>query len=826
MSVEKVNILNAVEFEKKSIDKYIDMFGIMGDKKGIKLSTNKHGIKTPPYKWKVVDDCDFDNYEEDPHDFAIFTGEYFTNPETNEKVYHDNNILVLDLDFYNPKNNCDVDNHPFTKAFPDFVTRFNTFTIRTKSGGYHVFFKYNDVFSTRMIKDIAYDDKILDIDILTNDSFVYTVGTKLKEDHDDYKIEHLTDVKEMPYDLKMWIIKGTENKFKLRNKPPTPPPPTQVTTQATTQNKILDTDKELNDICNNIDYQYIDNYQDWLKIVWACASINNEDLARNISMKSSKFNESSFQKVYHSYEEGKGITKACLYYYSKQSNQTKHFKTMKKHHKYDEIETPTDAKLAETFCKFYGNNYLICDGKQYHYNGYFWDEKSVGVKIRNQIRNDLSQIYIDMIKPPTSEEVMKKNKQIQKILDAFGNATKCKHIYEVVCDMITNDEIKFNEKPNIFCFKNKVYDLHLNDWIEPNRYDYINQSTRKPFIKPSQQTTDELKEMFVKIFPNEETRKCYMTILATGLYGKTLEKITFSNGSGRNGKGFTNSLMLHLLGDYGAEISPSVLLQKKNDGGGCNAELASMADKRLCIFPEPDEDKKINISVVKDITGGRTLKATKKYSNKTTHNLFATSIIECNQKPKLSGEINTAIKERLIDLEFVSTFTSDPSQYEGVENVYQGNNKVKTVEYQDDNYCSLFLILIPYWKRYYNDNQNLIIPKHIIERNNEYMQESDAVYQWFIDNYQRSTDKKKYVQFKDVFNKFKCSDNRPYVKKEEMNQKNIKKKLINNEFLKSSWKEKTSSARSIFIGWEKKPDDEDDTTFNLQKISQNHLDML
>ena len=101
MSIEKVNILNAVNIEKKSIDKYIEMIGEMiGDKKGIKLTTNKQGNKTPPYKWKVVDDTDnFDNYEEDPHDFAIFTGEYFINPETDEKIYHDNNIMVLDLDF-------------------------------------------------------------------------------------------------------------------------------------------------------------------------------------------------------------------------------------------------------------------------------------------------------------------------------------------------------------------------------------------------------------------------------------------------------------------------------------------------------------------------------------------------------------------------------------------------------------------------------------------------------------------------------------------------------------------------------------------------------
>lgn len=781
---------------------------MIGDKSCIKLSKNNKGIKTPPYKWKVVNEPDFENYEEDPIDMCILTGNYFINPETKEKIYHNNNIIVLDLDIYNPKNKVDIENNPFTKAFPNFIDRFDTFTIKTKSGGYHCFFKYDDELSTRCIKDMVHDDQVLDIDILTNDSFVYTVGCKLNEEHKPYTLEHDQTIKEIPNDLKAWILEGYDNKKQPKMSP-------------MKQTIKIHGDDELSEVCNNIDIQYIDNYQDWCKIIWACASIDNEDLARSISMRSSKFNEESFQTKYNNYEE-RGITIACLYYYSKKSNQDKHFKTMKNYHKYDEIETPSDSKLAETFCKFFGENYIICDGKQYHYDGYFWDQKSVGVRIRNQIRNELSQIYIDMIKPPLSEDIIKKNKQINKILDKLGNASGCKHIYEVVCDIITNDDIKFNEKPNIFCFKNKCYDLHTNEWIEPNRYDYINQSTRKIFNKPSHQTIDDLKEMFVKIFPNEQTRKCYLTILATGLYGKTLEKITFSNGSGRNGKGYLNGLMLHLLGDYGCEISSSVLLQKKLSQSGPNAELASMADKRLCIFPEPDEDQKINIAVVKDITGGRILKATQKYSNKTTHNLYATSIIECNEKPKLSGEINVAIKERLIDLEFVSTFTSDPSQYEGQENIFQGSSEVKTVEYQDKNYSSLFIILLDYWKEYYNNDQNLIIPQHIIDRNNEYMQESDVIFQWFNDNYQRSTDKTKFIKFKDVFNKFKCSDNRPYMKKEEMTQKNIKKKLTNNEFLKGNYKEKTTingkDYRSIFKHWESKETDDDNQNYNKNAI--------
>jgi hypothetical protein len=49
--------------------------------------------------------------------------------------------------------------------------------------------------------------------------------------------------------------------------------------------------------------------------------------------------------------------------------------------------------------------------------------------------------------------------------------------------------------------------------------------------------------MLDKIFIIKDERELYLIILATGLYGQTLEKFILANGEGRNGKGVLNEFV-------------------------------------------------------------------------------------------------------------------------------------------------------------------------------------------------------------------------------------------------------------------------------------------
>ena len=761
---------------------------MIGDKKVIQCSF-KDGKPIFKKGWK--DNQDFQEYDECEDENALMCGMWINNSKK-EKYYHQNGIIVIDLDFYKPKNEWDIEEHPFIKKFGDFVKKFNTFTVKTKSGGYHLYFNYDERFNKTSINQLREDGDKLDIDIISNDSLLFSPRCK------NYEIVKNKTIKDIPEDLSEWLINCM--------KEPLIKDTGNVSPKKEDKKERVETDKELIQICDNIDEEYIDNYRDWLKIIWACASIDNKELGIMISKRGSKWNEESFDNHYDRYEEGRGITKAVLYYYSKMSNQDKHFKIMKEHHKFNEVENPEDQEIALTFCKFYGTDYIINNKQEYYFNGVYWDNKSVETKIKMKLCEDLKEMYKEMLQPPTTEEIMIKNKKFQKIIKYLGTASKVEAIYKFIKIYITNDEIEFDEKPNIFNFKNKCYDLHTNEWIEPNKYDYISQSTRRQYIKPSKEKIQKLKEQIEKIFPIEEEKTLYMTVLATALYGKTVEKFTVANGSGGNGKGYLNELMMFMMGDYGINADCSIVLGNGKPKDGPNAELASIAKKRLVLMSEPNEKQKINIAVVKKMTGGDTITARACHSNKTEHNIYLTLIMECNKKPQMEGRMDKAILRRILDIPFRATFTDKPELFEGQKYIYKGDSNAKSRENKMEYYSALFNILIEYWKIYQKANMEIFVPESIEQRNVEYMKSSDDILQFMETNFEKTENKKDYVKFKDVFQQYK------YIVYKKASMKEVREKIEENDFI-DYYKEKQidgKKLKSIITGYKYKHDDDDD----------------
>jgi len=758
---------------------------MIGDKKVIRCNFRDN---KPFFQKGWKDNETFTEYDESDEPSALLCGMWFKNSK-GEKQYHENAFIVVDLDFYKPKNNWVIEEHPFiTKFGEDFVKSFKTFTVQTKSGGYHLYFNYDERFEKTSINQVREDGDKLDIDIISNDSLLFSPRCE------NYRVVKNKSIKDIPDELSEWLLTNMKTPI-IKDTGKTGTQPTKEAVEA---------DQELIEICGNIDEEYIDNYRDWLKIIWACASIENKPLGIMISKRGSKWDNNSFESHYDRYEEGRGITKAVLYYYSKLSNQDKHFKIMKKFHQFNEIDNPEDQEIALTFCKFFGTDFIINDKKEYYFNGVFWENKSVENKIKMKLYEDLKHMYKKMLQPPTSEEIMKKNQKIQKVIKYLGTASKVKAIYDVIKVYIANEDITFDEKPNIFNFKNKCYDLHANEWIEPNKFDYVSQSTRRSYIKPTKEKIQKLKAEIKKIFPNEEERTLYMTVLATALYGKTLEKFTVANGTGGNGKGMLNELVMFMMGDYAINADCSIVLGNGKPKDGPNAELASIAKKRLVIMTEPNEKQKINISVIKKMTGGDTITARACHSNKTEHDIFITLIMECNKKPQLDGRMDKAILRRILDIPFRATFTDDPSQFEGQDHIYEGDSNAKSRENKIEQYSALFDILIEYWKMYQKDNMNLHVPESIKQRNIEYMKASDDILQFMETNFEKTGDKKDYVKFKDVFQQYK------YIVYKKASMKEVKEKIEENDFI-DFYKEKQidgKKLKSIITGYKIKEDEE------------------
>lgn len=107
-----------------------------------------------------------------------------------------NNIVVIDIDVY--KFNKD---NLFQKELGgvDFIKSFNTFTVKTPRGGYHLYFDYDEEIYTTTNSEIQ-------IDIRNNGGFAVKYGSII--DNKMYKIIVNSEIKKMPNDFKEWLIKN------------------------------------------------------------------------------------------------------------------------------------------------------------------------------------------------------------------------------------------------------------------------------------------------------------------------------------------------------------------------------------------------------------------------------------------------------------------------------------------------------------------------------------------------------------------------------------------------------------------------------------------
>ena len=128
-----------------------------------------------------------------------------------------NNITVVDLDLYKDGEE-DGNINLFNSKFGSDYNVFNTYTVRTGSGGWHLYFKFNP-----LIKQTA--DKDTNVDIRSTGGYVVSAGTHFTTDTGEqraYTVQNDVPIAEMPKDLEQWLLdniyKGTTKSKKQKTK--------------------------------------------------------------------------------------------------------------------------------------------------------------------------------------------------------------------------------------------------------------------------------------------------------------------------------------------------------------------------------------------------------------------------------------------------------------------------------------------------------------------------------------------------------------------------------------------------------------------------------
>ena len=532
--------------------------------------------------------------------------------------------------------------------------------------------------------------------------------------------------------------------------------------------------------------------------------------------------------------------------------------------------TFTTGLIADYFKVMFSNKFINVDGSLYSFNGVIWRlEDSKNSSLHNFVDDvfysHLTKYIYDLLVPIISEiakvankvaslklsqsenENKKNSKKLKEAEEELAQLEKKKNVYETfknnlsmlrnikyrkdyVSDIINKlkADIVFDEDPYLLAFNNKIYDLRTNEFIEKSEYDlYIKSTTGYEWVKNYQKSkVDKLNKLIDTIFTNKETKDYYLSILSTGLYGEQIENLFIATGGGGNGKSLINSLMMKSVGNYGYKLPSAVLLSEIKEGG--NPQVAGMDKKRFVLCQEPDKNRRISTSTLKEITGDKTLNTRLNYSNKCVINLNLTLIMECNKLPLLD-EVNDAIQRRIRGIPFYSKFVSQ-ELYETLEdktNIFVGDTYYKSDEFQEEYKQALMIILFDYWKMFIKNGMKL--PNQPLECKQitiNYLATSDDIYDWFNENFERKNDINAkgeavhILKLKDICEHYKMSSyfvNMNKKDKREFNETKFREKIETNLFLKQFYKDRKKykingeyNSTPILINWVLKRDEEDE----------------
>lgn len=594
----------------------------------------------------------------------------------------------------------------------------------------------------------------------------------------------------------------------------------------------------------------INNSQDWFKLGWGIAntfgkSKEVEDIFVNLndrvpSRKSKQEKASArewFQDKCEMRNGDNAIEIGSLKKWAKEDNEALYKELFKKVvvvGSFDnEIEKLMEKEFstgifAEFFRNVYSNKFIAVDGIIYHYNGVYWkrdDNKNLITNkflsnevypviekfcmgkifdIQEQIcekKNELDGLNTkengDEIFSIKGEiyELEQEQKKINFKLKCFNRINEHTSRKAIIDDIIvyTNKMVELDKNPYLFAFENKVFDLKTSSFIESNPEDYLTLSCGYDYDDnyELEKNKEELFTIIDQIFPNKDVRDFYLECLSTGLFGQQVEHLFVTTGAGGNGKSLLNSFAMATVGTYGYKLPSSALLSEIKQGA--NPQMANLHKKRFVLTQEPDCNKRINASTMKELTGDKTLNVRDNYSSICNTILHNSTFVESNDLP-LMTEINNAITRRFRPSPCISSFV-DQETYDSMEdktNVFIGNSFYKSNEFQSQIKQALFHILDDYFKIYMKNNNCISpMPPLCYEAGKKYFMMSDDFINWFNDNYEK--DESSYVFVGEVFDNYKISSAYSNLSKNDKRKQtkgNFDENIQKNMFLKSSYKPK------------------------------------
>ncbi len=206
------------------------------------------------------------------------------------------------------------------------------------------------------------------------------------------------------------------------------------------------------------------------------------------------------------------------------------------------------------------------------------------------------------------EAKKEKNEEKKKKILNWGKNSQKRSIFtaslkfaRTETDFVTVEK-HYNRNNNLFNLANGTYDLKNQRFKDHNRKDYITKFVDVEY-KPEEDDGISWALFLDTIFDgNIELIDFVQRAVGYSMSGNiSHEVLFFCHGKGNNGKSIFFNVLDHMFGTYGVKMDASTLMQKKQDSA--SNDLARLVGRRFAVSSEIEENKRLNESRVKNLTG-------------------------------------------------------------------------------------------------------------------------------------------------------------------------------------------------------------------------------
>jgi P4 family phage/plasmid primase-like protien len=251
-----------------------------------------------------------------------------------------------------------------------------------------------------------------------------------------------------------------------------------------------------------------------------------------------------------------------------------------------------------------------------------------------------------------------------------------------------------------------------------------------------------------------------------------------------NGKSAAISLFQKTFGDYCCTLPIALLTQKRGSSSAASPELSRARNKRFACLQEPGESERLNIGLMKEMTGGDKLYSRGLYREGTEWKPQFKMILTCNHLPMVPSD-DGGTWRRIRVVRFESRFCESPDPTKPNEFPMDPELQTKFEEWKEP----FMSLLIEYYKKLMMNKVKE--PDEVLECTREYQRRNDIIMD-FLDNAVEKHESG-FLAITDAFMEFKM-----FLKEEGVTDRGMRKADFQAYIEKQYGK---STKRKMLKGW-------------------------